>query len=222
MNEKILFLIGSPKPEGESACASIATRFIKFLRTKQFEIEKLNIAQSIKTEEGKNRLLGAVNSSNNIILISPVYLDTAPTSVIKLMEFLSEKKHLINGSKKMVVVSVCGFPEALHNNAVLRVYKNFADHMGFRWIGGLAIGEGFCYVYARQIFSLIGMYRRLDKSISLTIQALAEEKTIPKEAVDLMKISLIPNQLYTKIAILSAKILAIKDGAWNLYKRPYI
>ncbi|MFH0764477.1 MAG: hypothetical protein V1927_05685 [Candidatus Omnitrophota bacterium] len=221
MNKRILFLIGSPKPKAESASVSIEARFIKCFRKKSFDLKRINLAQAVTTEVDKNILLAAVDNSDILVLISPVYLDTAPSFVIKAMEFLNKKKHLINTPKKMLAISICGYPEAFHNDTVLRVYKRFADDMGFIWIGGLAIGEGPAYVYGRQIFSAIGMYHWLKKSIALIAHALVEGKTVPEEAIELMKISVIPNWLYTQVGILCVKILALKNGVWNLYNRPY-
>jgi len=219
MAKRILFLIGSPKLESESASAVIEKRFAKFLYKKSFEIKKINVVRSAKTEEDKKILLTMINNNDVLIFISPVYLDTVPSPVIETMQFLNNKKHLINGPKKMLGISVCGYPEAFHNDTALRVYKCFAGHMGFVWVGGLGIAKGPAYVYARQILSMLGVYRNLEKSISLIVQALKDEETIPEEAVEIMKRSIIPDWLYTSIAILSAKMLAIKDGVWNLYKR---
>jgi len=224
MNKKILFLIGSPKRDKESASAAIGIQFIKALHDKSlgFEVDKINIIHLMSEESCKKILLGAINKSDVIIFISPLYLDTVPASVTKVMEFLSGNKYLINGHKKMIAISICGYPEAIHNETALRIYRCFADDMGFTWLGCLAIGEGPAYIYARQIFSLLGVYRRLKKAISLVIQSLLEEKMVPKEATELVKISLIPNGLYTRVGILSIIILAFKDGVWNLYKRPYV
>ncbi len=77
-------------------------------------------------------------------------------------------------------------------------------------------------MYAERIFSAIGLYGRLDKAASLVVHAITEENAIPKEAIELMEVSLIPNRLYTKVAILSAIALAIKDGVWNFSDRPHL
>ena len=221
MNKKILFLIGSPKTEAESASALVETYFMKFLRKKSFETERINIVKTIKKEEHKKKLLNAVNNSDILVFVSPVYLDTVPSSITESMEFLNKNKHLMYGSKKMIAVSVCGYPEALHNDTALQIYKCFANHMRFAWIGGLGIGEGPAYVYTRQALSIFGLHYRLKKSISLIVKALVEEKTISKEAMELAKKSIIPNWFYTWLAIFIVKILASKDGVRDLYRRPY-
>jgi len=224
MNKKILFLIGSPKLDKESASAAIGMQFIKALHGKslEFEVDKINIIHLMSKGSCEKILLGAINKSDIIIFISPLYLDTVPASVTKAMEFLSGNKYLMNGRKKMIAISVCGYPEASHNDTALRIYRCFADGMGFTWLGCLAIGEGPAYIYARQIFSLLGVYRRLKKAISLVVQSLLEEKMVPKEAAELAKISAIPNGLYISVGTLIMAILALKDGVWNLYKRPYV
>lgn len=221
-NKKALLLIGSPKPEKESACASLGELLRSSLVKNGVSVEKIDMFQSVKSREGMEKMLTAIESAGILVFLSPLYADTLPSPVIRAMEFIEEMRNRISMPKIVAAISVCGFPEACHNMTALRVYRRFASELNFEWMSGLAIGMGPALVYGRQILGPIGIYRNVKKSIAITAQALAHGKSVPKEAEDLAAKPLIPKKAYTGVAIVIASILALKDGAWNLYRRPYI
>lgn len=221
MSNKVLFIIGSPKPYKDSASASIRARFIKYLDKESISTEQINSARLTNADDYQRILIPAINRNNILIFISPVYLDTVPSTVIRLMEFLNTNRDLIIGAKRMIAISVCGYPEDLHNDTALRTYKRFALDLGFIWIGGLEIGEGPALVYGQTLFSILGLYHKLEISIQKLINAFTKNPRALDGESEIMKIKIMPDWMYTKVAILIARILSIKDGALNLYKRAY-
>jgi hypothetical protein len=221
MNKKVLLLCGSPKDGKRSACAVIGERFLIQLRRKNFSAEMRSIGRLIKTEDGVEKLDALICRSDIIVFISPVYLDTVPSSVTRLMELSIRKKYFTGTQKILAAVSVCGYPESFHNDTALMVYKQFAHEAGLRWAGGIAIGQGPAYVYAQSIFRILGIYRKMDRAFDVAAQAFDEDTDIPEGAACITRRSIIPDRVYTFVAILIVRLLSAKCGAWNLCKRPY-
>ena len=84
-----LLLIGSPRGK-KSTSHSLGSYLLDLLGAKGMETQNMNIQMSLKTEEGKKKLLFLTDRSDIIILAFPLYVDTLPAPVIEMMELIRD------------------------------------------------------------------------------------------------------------------------------------
>jgi len=138
---KALFLIGSPRGK-KSTSFSFGDYLEKGLLEKDFETNVLIVRSQLASEEKTSQMLSEISESNVVILTAPLYDDCQPYIVIKLMELIAAKKMNLDG-KRFIPIINCAFGETVHITATaIPIYHKFADAVGFRWGGSLAIPGG--------------------------------------------------------------------------------
>jgi hypothetical protein len=219
--KKALLLIGSPK-KYQSASEFTGGFLLALLDEKGMRTEKLQMLPLIQSEEGKNILLSAIDSTDIIIFSCPLYIDSMPHWVISTMELIVEYRKKLNNPKKQtfVAISNCGYPEAKHNNVALAIYRKFAKEADFKWAGGLAFGmaAATCVKISKKAGFL---FQNVKKTLNITADALIEDRYIPKEAYELMVKPFAPAWFYIYSATTVGLFTIIKNRAWNINSRPY-
>jgi hypothetical protein len=216
---KALLIVGSPKL-ANSASEALGKYLLHNLHDKGFKIDKINMLAMLKSENGIQELLSAIDRTEMIILSCPLYVDSPPAAVIKAMELIVEAK--VGKKQKIITISNCGFPEAHHNNVSLEIYKNFSIEAGFEWMGGLALGAG-PSIGGRDLTELGGMVKDIRKSLDLIADDICNSKQISREAQDLMRKSIIPSWTYLLLGGFMWKQQARKNGvAKKINNRPYL
>jgi len=221
--KRALLLIGSPKGK-KSTSNSLGFYLLDLLRVRGLETHNLHIQKSLKTEEDKNKLLSQVDRSDIIILTFPLYVDTLPASVIKIMESIREHHGPGEKSNKLRLLAIVnsGFPEPDHSHIALANCKMFCMETGIDWAGGLTIGGG-AAIAGRPLKEVKVMARKVIKALDLTAETLVKGDPVPKEALELTSKSLVPKWLYLFIGTRGWKSIAKKNGATKkLYDSPYI
>ncbi len=138
---KALLLVGSPRGK-RSTSNSIGMYLLELLKEKRLETKSIIIKNELSEDEKIARLLEDINNSDIIILTAPLYDDSQPYIVVKLMELIAEKKMNLN-AKRFIPIINCGFFESEHIIAVaIPIYHKFAKTVGFKWAGSVAIGGG--------------------------------------------------------------------------------
>lgn len=219
--KKALLLIGSPKIKN-STSESLGNYLLEGLDKKGYVCEKLHILTSLKnsTEE----LLNKVNDTDILILSFPLYVDSLPSPVIRTLELIANHRRGRRVDKNQSFISIvnCGFPEAFHNDTVLKICKTFAEKNSFQWLGGLATGCGGA-INGKAIEKLGGMTRNIVKALDTTVEAIANDRNIPSEAVTMMSSNLMPSWLYAFMGNLGWKSQAKQyNTAKKLYEKPYL
>ncbi len=200
-----LVLVGSPKPK-DSKSEALGQFLLDKLKEKGLETEIISLRKALKSGEGISEMLSAVNRTDLIILSSPLYIDSSPYIVIKAMELINKNRKSKEPSKKRLffAISNCGFPEPLHNDTALAIYRRFAIESGFEWTGGLGLSS---------MSDATG-------ALEITVDALAEGKTIPEEAQNLVKLA-IQIDHFAEFANKGWDQGAKMQGVENLRSRPY-
>jgi len=138
---KALLLVGSPRGK-RSTSNSIGTYLLKLLEEKGFETKSLIIKLELNSDEKITRMLEELSNSDIIILAAPLYDDSQPYIVVKLMELIAEREINLD-AKRFIPIINCGFFESEHITAVaIPIYHKFAKTVGFKWTGSVAIGGG--------------------------------------------------------------------------------
>lgn len=217
-----VLLVGSPKG-AKSTSESLGTYLVDPLEENGWQTEKVRINRSLKSDQGQEELLSAIDSSDLLILAFPLYVDSLPSRLIKAMEIIAEHRKAIEEPKKpqLLAIANSGFPEAHQNDTALAICRRFAKESAIEWIGGLALGGGGA-IDGRSLDNAGGMVRNVKKSLDLTALALIEGKPVPQDAIDLMAKPLVPTRLYLFLGNKRWKKQAKKNGVWKkINDQPY-
>ena len=131
-----------------------------------------------------------------ITLASPLYIDSLPAPLIRLLERVAERRVGLSptGTPRLAVIVQCGFPEAHQCDTAVGICRLFAERTGMRWAGALAMGMG---------GQLGGEFRRLPgggknilDALDMASKALSRGGNIPEEATTLFAKPLIPRWMY--------------------------
>ncbi len=222
LNEKkALLLIGSPKLK-KSTSESLGNYLLEGLCKSGFKCSKLHVLSTLKKDV--EQLINSVNDTDILIVSSPLYIDSLPSPLIKAFELIGQNRKERENAKNQSMISIVnsGFPESFHNDTALKLCKNFAYKADFQWLGGFAMGGGPA-INGMPIKDLGGMTRNTVKALDIALDAIANNKSIPLEATNMMSNNLIPTWLYTLIADRGWKTQAKKFNAHkSLYAKPYI
>ena len=216
-----LLLVGSPK-KSNSSSDSIGSYLLDKLSENEYPTKKLNILSSLSNDADIETFLGAVNSSELIILTFPLYVDSLPAGVIKSFELIAShrEKNKITSAPKMIAIANCGFPESSQTRTALDICQCFANSVGFKWNGSLALNGG--VIAGRPLKEQSGILKNVIKSLDLTCEALVNNNPIPIEAENLMEKQFIPSWIYTFMGNKGWKKAAKKNGCkGELYAKPY-
>ena len=142
---RVLLLIGSPKP-GASASRTFAEALGSRLEARGWETRTERITPAVSDAARVNALLEAIAESDLIVLAFPVYVDSLPAPVLRLLETwrdaLAQGVIESRASQRIAVLTQCGFPEAKHCDVAIEVCRLFAQQVGVGWAGALAFGMG--------------------------------------------------------------------------------
>lgn len=191
-----LLLVGSPRGQ-KSTSMSLGTYLLDQLDEQGLKTETVFIQRSLKSEKGCEKLLGAINKADLLILAFPLYVDSLPAPVTKALELIRKHRKTTENPKvqRLLAISNSGFPETHQNETALAICRIFASEVGIDWAGGLALGGGEA-IDGRPLQEVSGRARHAIKSLSLTAAALAKEEPVPTEAVDRMAKSIVPKRMY--------------------------
>lgn len=169
------------------------------------------VHHEIHSGEGTGNLLDLLDSSDLVVLAFPVYVDSLPAPVTRLLELATERRSRSADAKspRLAVIVQCGFPEAHQCDTAVGICRRFAESSGMRWAGALAMGMGGALEGDFQ--RLPGGGKKILDALAKTAEALARGGEVPAEAEALFAKPLIPRWLY---------ILTGNMG-WRLKMRKY-
>jgi hypothetical protein len=182
------------------------------------EVQKLYGHRALKSAEELNHLTSTVADSELVIVASPLYVDSLPAPVVRLLETLATGLEAYDrpAGQRFAAISNSGFPEAEHNDTALATYEQFARATGFQWAGGLALGGGEPVKnQSLEEGSQSGMARNVVRSLDLAADRLAEGGSIGPEAENLMREPLMPAVLYRFMGNMGWRFEAVKNGVFS-------
>src|SRR3990172_5238263 len=141
--KKVLLLVGSPKGSG-STSEALGSYLLERMGERGIVTEVARVPSSLRTEEERKGLLHAVGSADLLILATPLYADSLPSGVTRLLEIVAAEggRSPWHGGKSFAALINCGFPEARQCDTAIAICRCFAREAGMEWAGGLALGGG--------------------------------------------------------------------------------
>ena len=218
---KVLILIGSPKGRN-SASGMLASKLAKGLREQGAAVSDELVHARLRSEDDTHLLLDAVGASDLAVLAFPLYIDSLPAPLTRLLERVAERRVGLSptGTPRLAVIVQCGFPEAHQCDTAVGICRLFAERTGMRWAGALAMGMG---------GQLGGEFRRLPgggknilDALDMASKALSRGGNIPEEATTLFAKPLIPRWMYLLFGNLGWRMQMRKNRTRRpLTYRPY-
>jgi hypothetical protein len=193
---RAVLLLASPHAaRGNSA--SLGHYLLSQLAAHGLETEPIAVYPALKSEASRAALLAAVDAAEIVVLTAPLYVDSLPAPVIRVLELIADHRRAAvpAGHPLFVAIVNCGFPEAYHNDIALEIYHRFADEARLRWAGGLSLGMG-GPLQGKPLEQLGGMVRHVRRGLDLAAVALAAGGPVPAEAVALLARPLMPRWVY--------------------------
>ena len=216
-----LILTGSPKGRASSSFL-LGSRLSEALRNHGGMVRDEFVHPALRTEDGIGRLLDAVDSSDLLVLAFPLYVDSLPAPLTRLLELVAERRAIADnpGAPRLAVVVQCGFPEAHQCDTAVAICRLFAGRTGMRWAGALAMGMG--GQLGGGFRKLPGGGRNILEAIDKTGESLAKGGDVPGEAAALFARPLVPRWMYTLFGNLGWRVQMRKNKTRRpMTYRPY-
>jgi multimeric flavodoxin WrbA len=220
--QRVLLLIGSPRG-AQSTSASLGSYLLSEMEKQGAETEVINLYQYLKSDEGRNDLLEAVNRADILVFTSPLYIDCLPAPVIAALEAIRERRMVAQPPWRQHLVALInsGFPEPEQNATALAIYKQFAREAEFGWAGGLAFASG-AVINGKPLKDSGFIARNARKSLEIAAEALARGGPVPSAAVKLADKPLVPTWMFLLNANRSWKHQVKDPAVWKeMEKRPF-
>jgi hypothetical protein len=207
-----LLLIGSPK-SGESASRSFGDAMLGRLSARRAETRTARVTPAFQSQETMDRLMADVDWADLVLLSSPVYVDTLPAPVMRLLETWGRRATApgaaVRRPVRLAALVQCGFPEARHCASAIDVCEEFCRESGVGWAGALAFGCGGALAGRTPEHSPLA---RVVPSLDQAADALAAGDAIPAEAAQSFGRQFAPTWGYTLFGGFSWWWMARKRG----------
>jgi hypothetical protein len=207
-----LLLIGSPKP-GASASRSFGDAALGRLTARGAETRTGRVTPSFRSPETMDRLMTDIDWADLVLLSFPVYVDTLPAPVMRLLETwcrrAGDTERAARRPVRLAALVQCGFPEAQHCAAAIDVCEEFCRESGVGWAGALAFGCGGALSGRTPERSPLA---KAVPALDQAAEALAAGRAIPEEARRVFGRQFAPAWAYTLFGGLGWWWIARKHG----------
>jgi multimeric flavodoxin WrbA len=187
------------------------------LKNRGWTVDIIRIHSYVKREGRLDSLILKMGEADLLVFSFPLYVDSMPAPVIRVLEALAETLNRLRADGEPVktqgfaAIVNNGFPEVLHNHTALAQARIFSRQAGLIWMGGLAMGMGEA-VGGQPLAERGAMVRNVRRALDTAAEALTNGSRIPDEAAQLMGRKLIPRWLYLLIGNRGWKKRAAKHG----------
>lgn len=82
-------------------------------------------------------VINKIDKSNVIVFVFPLYVDTVPSRLVRLME-----QNIDFHNKYIYSISNCGFLEKINNDVAIKIIENWCLHCNGNFMGSFKIGAG--------------------------------------------------------------------------------
>jgi putative NADPH-quinone reductase len=214
--ERALLLVGSPRG-AHSTSAVLGGYLLHHLAEAGLATETVLVPHITECEERLQEVLPKLAEADLLILSFPLYADTLPAVTTEFMEWVAASRGRLKHPQRQTFVAIAnsGFPEAWRSHTALAICRKFAQEVGFRWGGQLALGGG-AAIDGRPLSALGGLMRHAVSALDLTAAALAAGEPVPGEATELMARPFMPFWAYLCLGGLSWRRKTRRMGAWKI------
>lgn len=190
-----LLLVGSPKGR-KSASFSVGAHLLKDLHGRGLQAEEVIIYEEAKSDASLQRLVERMGMADLVVLSFPLYVDSLPSRVIRLMEMVEENstREKLRGKGFLVMIN-SGFPETRQSAVAIEICRLFASSNGMEWRGALCLPGG-PILNAMPLEQAGGRARHQVKGLGIAANDLAGGKEVSDQAKEEFSRLGIPKWLY--------------------------
>jgi multimeric flavodoxin WrbA len=217
-----LILIGSPRLK-KSTSARLAAVLEEHLEKQGLKVARLYSRKVFASPQNTKELLAQIDTSDLLVLISPLYVDSLPAPVTRLLEIVAENRRGKEASSPKLFAAIinCGLPDSRQNTCALNICRIFARHSGLVWAGGLSLASGEI-IGGRPLSQAQPGVRRIKKALEVAAVFLAKGQSIPNRAQQLMEKPLAPWPIYLWMGSIWFYRAARRNKATSkMHDRPY-
>ena len=183
MTKKMLIINGSNRIKGNSL--HIAQSLKSISEKKGIESSIINTLDYFQKD--MNNVENLISSSDFIVLISPLYVDTFPYPVIDFMERIEKNYKSIIKNKGFFVIGQCNFPESRRIIPMLKSAEIYAEKLEMKWLGGLSFGGSVVMIEGKKLEEAGKVGAKMIKGMELAIDNILNGDVISKEAQNTFK-----------------------------------
>jgi hypothetical protein len=230
IQKSALLLVGSPRGS-KSISEYLGIYLVGKLREKGIETEKVHLYSSMKSDEEQKHLFSSIDRSDILILTFPLYVDSLPALVTKVLEMISGHRESIENPRRHQFVAIAnnGFPEAHQNDTAIAICHRFARETGMEWAGSLSVGGGEGIGFIVRLFGgrpmeKLGFFSKKERNaLDLITEFLTASGNNSEEVTGLRTNRPMPSWMYViGGTVFDWRYRAWKNKVWNrLYDRPY-
>jgi hypothetical protein len=219
--QKALLLVGSPR-ESKSTSDVVGSYLLKKLEERGWQTEKGYVSQFIRSDESRSDLLDVLDKTDLVILSSPLYIDSLPSTTIRALKLIKEHKQSREKRyQQLIAIINSGFPEAEQNYTALQICRRFAIESGFEWLGGLPLGGG-AGIDGQPLEKYGILNKKLINSLDISSDAICNREQIPEKAIRLIESYPIKWLYFNFLKFFGIRYLAKKNGVLGqIHDQPY-
>ena len=218
------FLLLSGSPRGT---ASTSYSLLEYFGSKLQDFGKTNelsMAHALVRSDSEVLAFSQrLDEADYLILAAPLYVDSAPSHVIRLLTRVAALRQNTTQEKrpKFAVIVNSGFPERHHNDLAISIYKQFAEEANLDWVGGIPFGGG-AIIGGTSLESSGGRGMNARVALDLLAKSLCEDTGIPEECIAKMNKLIVPKRLYLMMAHSGWKSMAAANNVKDqINDKPY-
>jgi len=184
--ERVVLLVGSPKGLKTGSSVRLGRAVTDGLEKAGWQCDAFHLHAAVRTEQAMAALLASIETTDVVVLSTPLYVDSLPAPVIRALHRIATHRAAANGGKIPRFLSIvnCGFVEPWQNAGAQRMLQQFCSQARFESVGSLSLG------------ATGTMSRKVGKAVELVVNALREDILVPEDAYKLAKVRAIPTFLY--------------------------
>jgi hypothetical protein len=218
---KTLILVGSSrKPRSNSE--SIACFLHNELQKRGSEANVVN-EQAYRRDDAIEALREQLVASNCLVIVAPVYVDSLPAPLLKLLLRIYEGRSLLGHILPACYAVIhSGYPEVAHRLCAIESCQYFSREMRFVWQGALSFG-GTSPIGGAPLETLGLLTRKLRTSLGYLAEAIVNRQPVPEAARILGDRRAIPLPIWAIVSLLNWRFTRVlrEKGVTEPLARPY-
>ncbi|MFC2079497.1 hypothetical protein ACFLSZ_05925 [Candidatus Bipolaricaulota bacterium] len=210
--ERVTLLVGSPKGLEAGSSVRLGRTITDVLEEAGWHCGAFHLHAAVRTEGLMSELLDSIDSTDVVVLSTPLYVDSLPAPVIRALHRIAAHRNGTDGGNIPRFLSIvnCGFVEPWQNDGAQRMLEQFCAEARFESVGALSLGAGGA------------MTGKVQKAFKLAAEALRGDILIPVDVRKLTRSRIIPAWLYILGGNMMWKKQAKANGVRNQLKaQPY-
>jgi len=131
----------------------------------------------------------AINASQMICILSPLYADYMPYHLVKLLELMEAQPDLNLRGKKGFGFSQCAFPFYRLNECSVKAMALFAKQMNMDWTGSLMYG-GAGLMDCESLEQMGKKGRKMIRAFDLAVEGMIQTSTVPEKSQEMLAMTI--------------------------------